>query len=267
MTICSAPINASNRRNVRMSRSSFFMIIERMRNETPIKIEGNAFLTCQADCLLQGYAYVAIGLAASAFLTFPVAVALLKPKAAPQPLKGEPAKPTADDDAALQKVVIAKTPPNSCAANGDANSATAAEPRSNRLPAWSERESRRAALTSSVSAPVGPVLRVRDAHASPFNSWQRAGEAVSWQADGPREAHAFERMNSLNARRAMLAVSVAEDSEEQNLADGKSCPEKEVELVEAQRGSKQGMGARRVGGSLVELLKIRYAHSCLYYSI
>ena len=204
---------------------------------------------------------MAIGLAASAFLTFPVAVALLKPKSAPQPLKGGPAKPTADDDAALREVVIAKTPSQSCAASGDASSATAAEPRNNQLPAWSERESRRAALTGSVSAPAGPVLRVRDARASPFNSWQRAGEAVSWQADGPREAHAFERMNSLNARRAMLAVSIAEDSKEQDVAGGQSCPVKEVELVEAQPDSRQGKGAQRIGDRLVDMLKIRCAHS------
>jgi hypothetical protein len=241
------------------------MLRDGMHNESHINIEDSPFLICRADCLLQGYAYVAIGLAASAFLTFPVAVALLKPKPAPQPLKGEPAKPTADEDAALQEVVIAKTPPHSGAASGDADSATVAEPRSNKLPAWSERESRRAAITSSVSAPAGPVLRVRGAHVSPFNSWQRAGEAVSWQADGPREAHAFERNNSLNARRAMLAVSIAEDSKEQDVAGAQSCPVKEVELVEAQPGSKQQKGAQRVGDRLVDLLKIRCAH--FYFSL
>ena len=60
--------------------------------------------------MLQGYAYVAIGLAASAFLTFPVAVQLLKPRPVktedPPVLEGEPLK-----GGDLQEIVVDQEDP------------------------------------------------------------------------------------------------------------------------------------------------------------
>ena len=222
-----------------------------LRSDTRIPENSNLYFE-KIPFPLQGYAYVAIGLAASAFLTFPVAVAILKPKEAapaPQPAAGNPSKA----NSGLQEIVIAGPPPDGCAA-ADGNGAVA-EPR------WAERESRRAALTNSVSAPVGAAGRARHAHAhaSPFSAWQRAGEAVSWQADGAREAGAFERLNSLNARRAMLAVSVPEDCEGEQLhrASEEHSNVKEMELVQAQTSGKSGVGGSSKSKSIVDMLHIR----------
>ena len=82
----------------------------------------------------------------------------------------------------------------------------------------SEANRRSSALASSVSAPVKPWS------ASPFESMsfngRRGALGMAWPADGPREAHAFERLQSFNAQEAMLAASASVDSEKLALAPG-----------------------------------------------
>ena len=59
------------------------------------------------------------------------------------------------------------------------------------------------ALASSMSAPAR--------HASPFERMsfhgRQGAQGMAWPADGPLEAHAFERIQSFNAQAAMLVAS------------------------------------------------------------
>ena len=74
-----------------------------------------------------------------------------------------------------------------------------------------EANRRSSALASSVSAPV------KAWSASPFESMsfnsRRGALGMAGPADGPREAHAFERLQSFTAQEAMLSASAPIESE------------------------------------------------------
>lgn len=129
---------------------------------------------------MQGYSYVAIGLAASAFLTFPVAVALLKPR----PEKD--GKPRAERPSPLPKLASASSlhevviPEDKPAKHGPLENVPLndAEDELGKPPllgkpqpppsAFGNRQAgtqRGGTLNSSVSAPVGPAAYVL----SPFD--------------------------------------------------------------------------------------------------
>ncbi len=123
-------------------------------------------------------------------------------------------------------------------------SQVAAEPTTILVSPWSqqnEEQRRRGALTSSMSAPVGPATRpgkVSPFERMDFNS-QKAAGAVGWPADGPREARAFESLTSYNAKEAMLSVSAPE---EETGADKAASLKKEA--AEAQQiGTESGQAA------------------------
>ena len=65
------------------------------------------------------------------------------------------------------------------------------------------------ALASSVSA---PVWRAGAFERMSFNA-QQGALGMAWPADGPREAHAFERLQSFSAQEAMLAASASGEIE------------------------------------------------------
>lgn len=70
---------------------------------------------------------------------------------------------------------------------------------------------RSSALAGTKSAPAWAW------RASPFEGMSFHGQqgalVMAWPADGLREAHAFERIQSFNAQQAMLAASGAEEAE------------------------------------------------------
>jgi hypothetical protein len=126
---------------------------------------------------LQGYAYVAIGLAASSFLTFPVAVQLLKPKQ-PKPLKEARDVESSPDNKEGQRAAeeTGKLEPLSgCGKPLEAAHQAIASPFQHSGRARSK------ALTSSMSAPA----------AGSVNPYQRSGSnghlgaQVGWLAHHP----------------------------------------------------------------------------------
>ncbi|CAL8460895.1 g426 [Coccomyxa elongata] len=186
-------------------------------------------------CSQDGYAYVAIGLAASAFLTFPVALQLLKPR--PAKTEDPPAlEPPKGGD--ITEIIIEEEAPQK----------VAVEPTRVPTSPWSqqnEQHRRRGALTSGVSAPVGPATRA--GNVSPFKSlnFQKAAEAMAWPADGPREARAFDRLTSFNARSAMLSYCIPE---EEDATDKAPSPKDQAEAAKAQQNGVGGAKAAPDGG-------------------
>lgn len=220
--------------------------------------------------VFQGYSYVAIGLAATAFVNFPVAKQLLKPR--PAKTQDSPAlNPSEGGD--MQEIVIEEEAPQKVAVTDTAricfldisNAATTSvfvvhnfpsfqvvvEPTRVLTAPWAhqnEQQRRRAALSSSVSAPVQPASRA--GIVSPFESMdhngQEAAGVVGWPADGPREAHAFNRLTSFNAREAMLSVSVPE---EETGTHNLPLPKSQAEAAEAQQNGMGGEKAAHDGGT------------------
>jgi hypothetical protein len=213
---------------------------------------------------LQGYAYVAIGLAASSFLTFPVAVALLKPrppKAAKTPKQASlPSKPS--ETPSLREVVISDKSSQSEVDLGHDKETAYCKPAVSRPPpsAFESVGRRRAALTSSVSAPVGPTALRRGTTLTetldslPFQG-RKAADAVGWPADGPAEAHAFERLTSLAAREAMLSVCLPEEDENEDATKGSSEKLHEVELAKIDPASASPDSKQTRRGQMMERLK------------